>query len=201
MRCSRLRRSPDLPPPHIAAKFRTATTARNVRGHVLRPVVLASLEGRPPRTAGFVVRARLARVAPAGVPKTEPRSARPLRVALAGGTPRRKQNRFYAQGACAHARRLPGGDPSARRIKSCFVPCAPTARAMTTPKPPRRADAARGMCRPLLPRPPPGAGRCWSGREPAAAVQVLARFPALRGMSPRRAVLEDKARSTCRHLF
>lgn len=103
--CSRLRRSPGLPPPHIAAKFRPATTARNVRGHVLRPVVLASLEGRPPGTAGFVVRARLARdhAKRPSAKTTERRLSCPLRVALAGRTPRRKQNRFYA-----HARRLAG---------------------------------------------------------------------------------------------
>jgi hypothetical protein len=59
-----------------------------------------------------------------------------------------------------HTRRLPArGDPSACRIKSCFVPCAPTARAMITPKPPRRADAARGMCRPLAPFAPARGGR------------------------------------------
>ncbi len=36
------------------------------RGHVLRPEELATLGGRPPRTAGFVVRARLARGTPSG---------------------------------------------------------------------------------------------------------------------------------------
>jgi len=79
-----------------------------------------------------------------------------------------------------HTRRLPArGDPSACRIKSCFVPCAPTARAIVAPKPPQAGDV-----------PPPCAdgplrrGRArWSRRPPAAAVHVLARCPALRGVA------------------
>jgi hypothetical protein len=82
-----------------------------------------------------------------------------------------------------HTRRLPAcGDPSACRIKSCFVPCAPTARAIVSPKPPQAGDV-----------PPPCAdgplrrGRArWSRRPPAAAVHVLARCPALRGVASQR---------------
>ena len=89
----------------------------------------------------------------------------PCDATLTLATPRRKQNGFYA--FVRRERLTRGGYPPQaalprRRIKSCFVPCAPAARAIADPQAPgcRRAYAAsRGGCTaPLrLLAPSPGA--------------------------------------------
>jgi len=171
MRCSRplaahltypLRTSP--------RSVRSATTARNVRGHVLRPEELATL-GCPPTTAavsGVEVRARLARVAPAGVPRwlgpvalkslgmcvAEPRSSRPLRI----GPRAENKTLFMRKGLRPHAALPRERGPLRVSHKKLFCSLRPHGARDWLPQAPRRADAARGCAAPSCYRPPPGAG-------------------------------------------
>jgi len=164
MRCAP---APVLPPTHIAAKFRSATT-RPERSRPCASAFARLRRDKPPRRAHY---ARRSPGEDAGLHGTRAPGkgscqaalceddraplVTPLACCPAGPDPAQKTKQILCARGYAHARRLPGGDPSARRIKSCFVPCAPTARAIDYPQAPASGGCAAPSC--LGPRRGPGA--------------------------------------------
>jgi hypothetical protein len=173
--------APVLPPPHIAAKL-----AANVAAMCSAPYTrLRSKVARRGRRSPWYARAWQ------GIMPSGPLRRRQSAACHAPCVPDPAQK--TKQILCArsktrwlkHTRRLPArGYPSACRIKSCFIPCAPDGARDDNPQAPTPRGRGAGDVPPPCADGPLRRGRArWSRRPPAAAVHVLARCPALRGVA------------------